>query len=613
MKKTIILTFCALATACTLERQPLNGPSSSTFPASEAEALSGVYAAYKAMSFEDLQSTTFPYRIEDDATDIGTYRVGNANLLPQMNGTLTSESYPPRWTYETIYQVAGRVHQVLDNLDRLKETCDENVIAQFRAELLCIRAAMYDQACQFFGSISFVDHCLDLKNNATPLSSTTEVVTRLLQDLSDETIDALPIQWPRATYGTTRIDRVGAYALKARIALNWAQLNPDWYAEAARCAAKAIDLGDGIYGLQPLDCTYYENPEDGQPGATALFGYQGQYCKEWLWALQYNRLVGSLQPNIYRTAPRAVGGCSWHGPSQAMVDTYQCTDGLPITESPLYDWTNPRRNRDPRLDMTATMPHTRVLNVQYELDCTVDYVMDFSTNTMVPNAESSPLVSKSEYGANGSSGPGGYLWRKFHDNDFIGRISGDNTEDDLNVGIIRWAEVLLIDAEANIEMAGGNLARAKADLDAIRARVNMPPVQATDQAGLRKALRYERKVELAGEGFRWFDIRRWKSSDGKVLAVKAVNGNKYAPGFSTPENAKGYISNAKPIIDDDWIVSYSDASTWDGRSYMNLRVQEKMVFQAGRDELWPFPYKEFISNDAIPSGYNNPGYAPMTK
>ena len=108
-------------------------------------------------------------------------------------------------------------------------------------------------------------------------------------------------------------------------------------------------------------------------------------------------------------------------------------------------------------------------------------------------------------------------------------------------------------------------------------------------------------------------IGRWKSSDGNILAVKAVNGNKYAPGFSTPENSDGYISNARPVIDDDWCVTYSNSSTWDGSSSINLRVQEKMTFQTGRDELWPFPYKEFIANSAIPSGYNNPGYPPLTK
>ena len=141
MKKTLfILVSIITAAGCSLERQPMNGPSSATFPASEEEALAGVYAAYKGLTLEDLQSTTFPYRIEDDATDIGSYRVGNENLIKQMNGTLTSESYPPRWIYEDIYQVAGRVHLVLDNLDRLKGVCDEQTIAQFRAELLCIRA-----------------------------------------------------------------------------------------------------------------------------------------------------------------------------------------------------------------------------------------------------------------------------------------------------------------------------------------------------------------------------------------------------------------------------------------------------------------------------------------
>ena len=43
-----------------------------------------------------------------------------------------------------------------------------------------------------------------------------------------------------------------------------------------------------------------------------------------------------------------------------MVDTFQCTDGKPITESPLYDWQNPWANRDPRLDLFCLRPDTRL-------------------------------------------------------------------------------------------------------------------------------------------------------------------------------------------------------------------------------------------------------------
>ena len=129
----------------------------------------------------------------------------------------------------------------------------------------------------------------------------------------------------------------------------------------------------------------------------------------------------------------------------------------------------------------------------------------------------------------------------------------------------------------------------------------MPPVTDHSRAGLRKALRYERKVELCNEGFRWFDIRRWK------IAPKAVNGPMYAPGFSTTQKPDNYISNAKPTFDDDWLTYYDPSSTWDGGEF-NLRIFQNMVFNDPKDYLWPMPYTEMISNPAIGLGNNNPGY-----
>ena len=88
---------------------------------------------------------------------------------------------------------------------------------------------------------------------------------------------------------------------------------------------------------------------------------------------------------------------------------------------------------------------------------------------------------------------------------------------------MRLAEVYLIEAEANIEMADGNLELARTDINIIRNRVGMPDVVVTSQSGLRKALRYERTVELCNEGFRWFDLRRWG------MASTVMTGKIYAP------------------------------------------------------------------------------------
>ena len=80
MKKNIIfiLITVLLLTACdkALERYPLNGPSTGTFPASEEEALSGVLVSYKNLANSELQYSNFPSRFTDNITDIGTHRVG---------------------------------------------------------------------------------------------------------------------------------------------------------------------------------------------------------------------------------------------------------------------------------------------------------------------------------------------------------------------------------------------------------------------------------------------------------------------------------------------------------------------------------------------------------
>ena len=70
--------------------------------------------------------------------------------------------------------------------------------------------------------LNSIDHQLDLDDYSDyPRIPREQVTARLLQDLDDDLLDYLPVQWNPGTYGTTRIGRVAAYALKARIALNW--------------------------------------------------------------------------------------------------------------------------------------------------------------------------------------------------------------------------------------------------------------------------------------------------------------------------------------------------------------------------------------------------------
>src|SRR5690606_23573534 len=112
----------------------------------------------------------------------------------------------------------------------------------------------------------------------------------------------------------------------------------------------------------------------------------------------------------------------------------------------------------------------------------------------------------------------GYLWRKFTSE---ADIPTNVANSGLNFILMRYAEVLLTYAEAKIELGqidasvldAINQIRARAYGVAVGAVADYPEITTTDQAELREIVRRERKVELADEGFRLFDIRRWKIAE----------------------------------------------------------------------------------------------------
>src|SRR5690606_34472638 len=89
-------------------------------------------------------------------------------------------------------------------------------------------------------------------------------------------------------------------------------------------------------------------------------------------------------------------------------------------------------------------------------------------------------------------------------------VNGWTNGEGINYIVLRYAEILLIHAEALIEQ-NARLKDALEDINAVRARkgVAMPPVTPANQATLRQRLRHERRVELALEGQRYFDLIRW--------------------------------------------------------------------------------------------------------
>ena len=149
MKKYI--AFFALATAlftasCSLDRIPLTGPSTGTFPASFDEAQAGVLAAYKSLANNIEQYEPFPNRWMDQLTDIGAMRTVLSKWPDYTQSTITSSYSGVEHFYARIYKSLGRIHLVLDNLDNLRGKIEDEEYYRFKAELLCLRAYFYDWA-----------------------------------------------------------------------------------------------------------------------------------------------------------------------------------------------------------------------------------------------------------------------------------------------------------------------------------------------------------------------------------------------------------------------------------------------------------------------------------
>jgi hypothetical protein len=145
----------------------------------------------------------------------------------------------------------------------------------------------------------------------------------------------------------------------------------------------------------------------------------------------------------------------------------------------------------------------------------------------------------------------------------------ENCEGDMV--LFRYSELLLIYAEAKIENNQIDESVYKA-LDSIRVRAGMPTVpRGQTQGYMRSLVRRERKVELANEGLRLFDIRRWK------IAEKVMKGPRYGRSRTT------WLTSA-PTLDENSTPDYSGVS-----NTRVMRIIENMVFNPQRDYLWPVP------------------------
>lgn len=381
---------------------------------------------------------------------------------------------------------------------------DVQDIAWLRAESHALRAWYYFELAKRYGGVPLVTKVLTTSDNTNIAKSSFDDIINFIVSEIDLAKDSLQLNWKTSAYVNYdgRIDKGVALAIKARALLYAASPlhntsgEPEKWKNAAQAAYDVLALN-----FYALDTKYRD----------FFVGDNTAKSKEGIWVIR----VGANNTLEYQNYPiGTVGGNSGVTPSQNLVDEYEYK-GSP-------DTANPYKNRDPRLAFCI------------------------ATNNSIWNARTIQIW---EGGTDGmekkNTSKTGYYLKKF---------LSDNLNLDQNASnqrswvVFRYSDILLCYAEAMNEAYGpdnnnGYTLSARQAVNAVRGRlgVKMAPVVAASQDEMRDRIKHERRIELAFEDHRYWDLLRWKDAETAL--------NKPLMGIRAVKNIENTFTYSKFIVE----------------------------------------------------------------
>lgn len=315
------------------------------------------------------------------------------------------------------------------------------------AEALFLRSVMYFRLAQAFGGVPYITTVLGA-NDKIPARSTREDIWSNIEKELTVAIPHLPTRMMLAASGNQgRATQNAARAILAKVYL----YQKKW-ADALAQTTAIITSGDNNLST-PYAAMYSEANEFGPESVFEVFCEQKPTEKIFL-STQYGQIQG------FRGIPNL--GWGFNGPSQALMDAYE--------------------TGDPRKAATVLADGETIEEKKVKADA-AGYKF-FNKKVYVSLAERALYGRSSDIQA---------YW--------------------LNIRLIRYADVLLMHAEAACELGNSNEALAKLEMVRERARGGnaavLPKITTTDKDQLRAKIHHERRIELAMEWERFYDLVRW--------------------------------------------------------------------------------------------------------
>lgn len=526
----ILIILTSVTIGCTddfLEKTPSDQVSSAGFFTQEKDLEYAVNAVYDLIGFNSWNrkygSGTDLLRIEaltDNSMDHHSWNAG----YRLADGTASASDGYVFYRWQERYRGIQRANRILEGASGI-EDMNEDLKARYLAETLFLRAYFYFDMVYLFGDIPFITKSITPEEaNDYTRDDVSMIMGELIKDI-DTAVPNLPASYDSENTG--RVTKGAAYTLKAKILLY-----QEKWEEAATAAKAVMDLN--VYSLYP---DYYK-----------LFDYEGINCEEVIFDIQVAKDMDEGEFIVKNFGPNSVGGWSSGFPIQSLVDEYECIDGKTIQVSDLFDPQNPYENRDPRLYHSILYPGHDWQGGVYNSIPGANY----PGKSIVPGDDLTDGT-----GGQWNKTASGYNWYKYMSQ---ADIDISNFWDQaIHLILYRYADVLLMYAEAKIET--GDIDQSVYDaINEVRARptVEMPAITTgKGQDEMREIVRRERRVELAFEGHRLMDIRRWKIAH-----------------FVMPGSPDG--------------LTYTDPETGE----LKTMTWGTRVFDANKHYLWPIPQKE---------------------
>lgn len=580
MKKNIykiLITLCivALTPSCTFEQIPFDKYDAEFVFSSNTKAEGYVLSVYSGLPYGDTGSNG--YHQTDGAmlssvTDESMPSTPGSSIILISNGSLTPRQSNPDAVWGDYYQYIRDIHIGYENMHFLPSE-HEVLKDQLIAELKFLEAFYYFELVKRYGGVPIVDRSYSMNEDLNLCRSSIQECIQYIVRLCDEAEQNLPEQ-NNTHFG--RASKGAASALKCRVLLFaasplfngagydessnplicYGQYDVNRWKDAAEVGA-AIIKGNNyrIHTIKEItdDMTDADVIEIGSKNYRDFFlNVEGN--KEIILS-RSSKPGNQVEKQNYPYGSNFTGGKGLTNPSQQMVDAYGMVNGLPISNaSSGYDSQNPYKNRDPRFSGSIICNDQIWNNIKVE--------------TFVGGLN--------QIGTNATKT--GYYLSKFCGDNIV--INGDKqTNTNHCFPLFRYAEVLLNYAEAVNEAYGPDEdpyacgMTARDALKEVRSRVLRPSqtdVAATDKESMRAAIRAERRVELAFEDHRYFDLKRW------MIAEEVLN-----------QSIKGMT-----------ITKEGSSYTYQVKDNCDTRIFPRKMY------LYPLPNSAVVNNSAIIT--NNP-------